>query len=228
VLLNARRDGAMVCFTVQDWGRGIAVEHQSRLFQKFQQIDSSSTRDVGGTGLGLSISKALVEEQGGRMWLDSQLGQGSSFSFTLPVAPGAEGEGEGPAPGEAQAHVLVVDDDPHVRPVLVRLLQRHGLRVSNASDGYGALSAVDSQMPDVILLDIKMPGLDGFEVLRRLKARADTAHIPVIILTANDLSDSTRAQGLDFGAHAYLEKPISYERLISTVSAAISMGEGRE
>lgn len=226
VLLSARRDGPMVNFTVQDWGRGIAGEQQSRLFQKFQQLDSSSTRDVGGTGLGLAISKALVEEQGGRMWLESQLGEGSSFSFTLPAAPGVEGESEQQTDGASQPHVLVVDDDPHVRPVLVRLLQRHGLRVSSASDGYQALSAVEAQPPDVILLDIKMPGLDGFEVLRRLKAQPATAHIPVLILTANDLSDSTRAQGLDLGAQAYLEKPIAYDRLISSVTAAMGLDEG--
>jgi PAS domain S-box-containing protein len=225
VLLGARRDGAMVSFTVQDWGRGIAPEQQARLFQKFQQLDSSSTRDVGGTGLGLAISKALVEEQGGRMWLDSHLGEGSSFSFTLPLAPGAEDEGA-QAVGEGQPLVLVVDDDPHVRPVLVRLLRRYGMRVSSASDGYAALGAVEAQPPDVILLDIKMPGLDGFEVLRRLKARPATAAIPVIILTADDLSDSTRAQGRDLGAHAYLEKPIAYERLINSVNAAIGRDGG--
>lgn len=334
VRLSAHRDGQMVSFTVQDWGRGIAQEHQTRIFQKFQQIDSSATRDVGGTGLGLAISKALVEEQGGRMWLESELARGSAFSFTLPVAPGAEGidggrpralvaeadpaaraalctaleevgwearpaegvqtllgmAGAGEArlvvvglplaiddeallralrasdgtadativlltdapPAELPRHtealprqspaavvaaraeqlqaerrplVLVVDDDPHVRPVLVRLLQRHGLRVANASDGYSALAAVEKQQPDVMLLDIKMPGLDGFEVLRRLHANPATAAIPVIILTANDLSESARAQGLDLGARAYLEKPIAYERLISTITGVLRVGE---
>ncbi len=334
VRLSARAEGQMVCFTVQDWGRGIAPEHQSRIFQKFQQIDSSATRDVGGTGLGLAISKALVEEQGGRMWLESEPARGSTFSFTLPLAPGAElqpgqarpkaivAEGEPslrgdlcvaleatgweaqpaadsaellallghggaslvvlglpfgadasllkglrtlpgaldasflllidrapaelprysetlprasePAAVAARAEqllaerrplVLVVDDDPNVRPVLVRLLQRHGLRVSNASDGYVALAAVEKLQPDVILLDIRMPGLDGFEVLRRLSANPVSAHIPVIILTANDLSETTRAQGLELGAKAYLEKPIAYERLISTINGVLRVGE---
>ncbi len=89
VLLSAQRDEQMVCFTVRDWGRGIADEHQLRIFEKFQQIDSSATRDTGGTGLGLAISKALVEEHGGHMWLESTLGVGSSFSFTLPIVPEA-------------------------------------------------------------------------------------------------------------------------------------------
>lgn len=223
VALSARHEGSTICFTVQDWGRGIAPEHQTALFQRFQQIDSSATRDVGGTGLGLAISKALVEEMGGRMWLDSELGQGSSFSFTLPVAPGGDEQSEKP-----ERHILVVDDDPHVRPVLVRLLQRHGLRVSSAHDGYGALAAVEAEVPDVVLLDIKMPGLDGFEVLRRLKSRPETAAVPIVILTANDLSDSTRAHGLQLGARAYLEKPITYERLVNTVYAVMEPdGESR-
>ena len=333
VVLSARRDGQLVAFAVQDWGRGIALEQQSRLFQKFQQIDSSTTREVGGSGLGLAISKALVEEQGGRIWLESRPGEGSTFSFTLPLVPGTERSGTprifvlehedrvrdalcdafladgwepqpasdvavleqlintmeadmvllGPAlsaqhaallrqlrakaataqlpvlllsdappadlprgvdalarqsdpatvvaraaqlRAERRPRVLVVDDDPHVRPVLVRLLQRHGLRVSNVGDGYSALAAADTQRPDLILLDVQMPGLDGFEVLRRLKASPETAHIPVIILTANDLSEAARSHGYTLGVQAYLEKPVSYERLISTVDTALGVSEG--
>ena len=332
VVVGAHREGPLLCFTVQDWGRGIAAEHHERIFEKFQQIDSSTTREVGGTGLGLAISKALVEEQGGRMWLTSEPAGGSTFSFTLPIAPGADrGEAGSPralvaeADGEARSAVcaalaaagweavpadgaaalleqarggeaelmvvgrplagdakllaelraaagtaaapmlllsddppaelprdsevigrarasegvagraaqllaarrplvLVVDDDPHVRPVLVRLLQRHGLRAAHAGDGYGALAAVERQRPDVMLLDIKMPGLNGFEVLRRLKANRATATIPVIILTANDLSEPARAEGQELGARAYLEKPIAYERLIGTIKSVLRAG----
>ncbi len=337
VLLSARHEGATICFTVRDWGRGIAREDQGRLFQKFQQIDSSATRDVGGTGLGLAISKALVEEQGGRIWLDSVPGKGSTFSFTLPAIPeanqpadlgaprtlallaglgparaavqaglsqagwetneiadpamimasaqaappdilivdlpadeaaaaalldaiaadevthmtlvlavGAGGGRERPGmillPPEAsgaeiveaaisamagrQPHILVVDDDPHVRPVLVRLLQRHGLRVTNVGDGFTALAAIERVRPDVVLLDVKMPGIDGTEVLRRIKENPATAATRVIILTANDLGDSLQAQVMRLGADGYLEKPITYERLISAVTAAVLSDEG--
>jgi PAS domain S-box-containing protein len=335
VLLSVHHDGAMVCFVVRDWGRGIAREDQDRLFQKFQQIDSSATRDVGGTGLGLAISKALVEEQGGRIWLESALAKGSTFSFTLPVVPDTVSDNDtgtaqplallaglgavsaavrdglrqagwqvyeiadtamipasakvvpsevlvvalpadedaaislldslasddatrttlvlaisdlGPRSGVTllpanasalqivdgilavlatrQPHVLVVDDDPHVRPVLVRLLQRHGLRVTNVADGYTALSAIERVRPDVVLLDVKMPGIDGTEVLRRIKQNPATAATRVIILTANDLGDSLQSQVLSLGADGYLEKPVTYERLISAVTSAIVPGEG--
>ncbi|EFO81014.1 PAS/PAC sensor hybrid histidine kinase [Oscillochloris trichoides DG-6] len=325
VLLSARTDGSMVYFSVRDWGRGIDLENQERIFQKFVQIDSSATRDVGGTGLGLSISKALVEEQGGRIWLESELGRGSTFTFTLPVAPGlptrTEPSGNQPLalllgftndtarlcaqfnsvgwqvrevddlsglvdlptahvliavlphdPSAAQAlldhlssneisrgmplltlgqphsptrpgikmiasdasvdqiiqaalsvvatrqlHVLVVDDDRYVRPVLVRLLQRHGFRVTNVADGLTALTIIEQARPDVVLLDVKMPGIDGTEVLRRIKENPLTAMTRVIILTANDLGESLQSQVLRLGADGYLEKPITYERLISMV-----------
>jgi CheY-like chemotaxis protein len=235
VKLSAQQDGGMVCFTVRDWGRGIPLDEQSRLFQKFQQLDSSATRDVGGTGLGLAISKALVEEHGGRMWLESKPGHGSRFSFTLPLAPGAQDVEVKPRPesfgaltGSQQSelrHVLVVDDDASVRSLFVRMLQRHGLLVSNASNGYEALSLAAQQRPDVILLDYKMPGLDGFEVLRRLKGQPATAAIPVIILTADELSQSAREYGLDLGARIFLDKPIAAERLINSVMDAIRREE---
>ncbi|GAB4447327.1 MAG: hypothetical protein OHK0015_51320 [Chloroflexi bacterium OHK40] len=218
VVISAHSEGSTVSFSIQDWGRGIAPEDQARIFQKFQQIDSSATRDVGGTGLGLAISKALVEEQGGRMWLETRPGHGSTFSFSLPAMI-REDHG-----AEATAHVLVVDDDPYVRPVLVRLLQRHGLHVSAADDGYVALAAAAEQQPDLILLDLKMPGLGGLEVLRRLKARPETASIPVIILTANDLDEPARQQGRELGAQDYLEKPIAYERLIGAIDAVLNDG----
>jgi len=332
VLLTARRDGAQVHFAVRDWGRGIAPEDQARLFQKFQQIDSSSTRDVGGTGLGLAISRALVEEHGGRMWLESAPAAGSIFHFTLPAADAAHAAealpplvllGAGPAtapalrdallgaglrvseaeperlvelaealrpdlllaelpagPGGAELLrqlradpfaqaaplvliaaeaegaresgalppdsppervaaaalaaiaaprplVLVVEDDPHVRPVLVRLLQRQGLRVGQASDGYSALAAAARLRPDVILLDIKMPGLDGYEVLRRLRASPTTAGVRVIILTASDLDEASRARARELAADEYLEKPIAAERLFAAIGRVLAQSEER-
>lgn len=108
------------------------------------------------------------------------------------------------------------------------MLERQSLRVTNARDGYEAIAAAERERPDLILLDIKMPGLDGFEVLRRLKGRPETAAIPVIILTAEGMNQSARAHGLDLGVHAYLEKPIAAERLISSVTAALRQGGTNE
>lgn len=224
VALSVRYEGAMVCFTVQDWGRGIAPEDQQRLFQKFSQIDSSATRDVGGTGLGLAISRALVEEQGGRIWLESTPGQGSIFRFTLPAL---ENETDAAGGSVARPRVLVVDDDPHVRPVLVRMLERQSMQVTSVGDGLSALEMAEARQPELILLDVKMPGIDGIEVLRRLRKNSATANIPVIILTANDLDETLQNQALDLGADGYLEKPISSERLVSAIGRVIGQNGSR-
>ncbi|NCC34506.1 MAG: response regulator, partial [Chloroflexia bacterium] len=227
VLLQVQRHENVVRFAVQDWGRGISPEHHERVFQRFQQLDSSSTREFSGTGLGLAISKTLVEEQGGNIWLESLLGQGSTFHFTLPIVPGSEGlafsSGE---PAQARrSHILVVEDDPYVRPVLIRLLQRYGLQVTHANDGFEALAAINLLQPDLVLLDIKMPGIDGLEVLYRMHQHPEMAHIPVIILTADDLNEDTRARGMELGARAYLEKPVGSERLINTINRVLAAEE---
>ncbi|NJN19771.1 MAG: response regulator [Oscillochloris sp.] len=329
VEVRASRDGNYVCFAVQDWGRGIAQLDQARLFQKFQQVDSSSTRETGGTGLGLAISRALVEEHGGRIWLESEEQQGSTFSFSLPIAndpathsasgqhvllcvpdgalqetlaAGFQQAGinvvsvdpahialrlqnaqpdlllAGDIPGdptrleflrklrnETRNHgvplvlisdrietsadikvlpqastaqlieetihkalevyrplVLVVDDDPNVRPVIARLLLRHGMRVRQAADGYEGLEIAARLRPDVILLDVMMPGIDGYEVLRRLRADPSTADVAVIILSANDLSDQSPQAVPELRIADHLEKPISAERLTNSISRVIA------
>ncbi|WP_129672450.1 ATP-binding protein [Candidatus Chloroploca sp. Khr17] len=227
VLLRVQRYENVVCFAVQDWGRGIPPEHHERVFQRFQQLDSSSTREFSGTGLGLAISKTLVEEQGGSIWLESAAGQGATFHFTVPIVPGSEGLAfsSGESIQARHSHILVVEDDPYVRPVLIRLLQRYGLQVTHANDGFEALAAINSLQPDLVLLDIKMPGIDGLEVLYRMHQHPEMAHIPVIILTADDLNEHTRARGMALGARAYLEKPIGSERLINTINRVLAAEE---
>ncbi|NJM09169.1 response regulator, partial [Candidatus Gracilibacteria bacterium] len=217
VQLNIQLDGSMVRFVVRDWGRGIDLDDQPRLFQKFQQLDNPATREVSGSGLGLAICKAIVEEHGGTIGLHSLPGNGSSFYFTLPLlAP------EPPSAAATRGTVLVVDDDADVRPVLVRLLQRHQFTVVAAADGPTALSLLEQECPDVILLDLRMPGMDGYEVLRRAQANAATAGIPTIILSANELG--LRAQALldTLGAVAYLEKPVPSDRLISVLERVLA------
>jgi PAS domain S-box-containing protein len=217
VLLSAQLCDKFVRFSVRDWGRGIAPEDQQRIFQKFQQLDSSPTRDAGGTGLGLAICKALVEEHGGRIWLEDAMPRGTIFHFTLPLAVDVAEKVDVPRQLKRQTLVLVVDDDPHVRPLLARLLEKHGFHVATAADGMEALEFVRYKQPDLILLDIKMPDIDGFEVLRQLKDMNHVHPIPVIILTANDLGEITRTRALRLGAFVYLEKPIASERLIGAI-----------
>jgi CheY-like chemotaxis protein len=118
--------------------------------------------------------------------------------------------------------VLVVEDDAHVRPVLVRVLERGGFQVAEAADGLAALELVQRLPPDLVLLDIRMPGVDGYEVLRRLKQHPAYQHIPVVVLTASDLGDVARKQVLDMGAALFLEKPIGSEELLTEIKRLLS------
>lgn len=339
VELSATGGEDVVRFTVRDYGRGIAPEDHRRIFEKFQQTDSSLTRDVGGTGLGLAICKALVEEHGGRIWLDSALGHGATFSFTLPMAAGAGPsatqqrnsgrptiivvddnpimrevlrdilESEGYAILEASSGaealqlarlvqavlmtldvmmpgldgfdvlqvlrrdplthnlpvlcisassehalgltlggvgfllkpfspvelidqvrrlvapphrcVLIVDDDDHVRPTLARLLKRAGFRVTDAPNGRAALDLVQRDPPDLILLDIRMSGMDGYELLRRLKRDPGHRHIPVVVLTAVEPDGSIQRSAADLGVALYLEKPIASDELLVEIERVL-------
>jgi PAS domain S-box-containing protein len=340
VELSARQEIGAVAFAVRDFGRGIAPEDHQRIFDKFHQIDSSLTRDVGGTGLGLAICKALVAEHGGKIWIESILGKGATFAFTLPLATSnapvvaldptsdqptvlvvddsapmralicglleqagyqvAEADSGASAlqlarllqpqlitldvmlpdldgfdviqvlrndpltrdlpvlfvsatsereralalGGNAfiskpftndelitqirtllaprQRHVLVVDDDYHVRPTLARLLQRGGFQVSEAADGRTGLELIERNPPDLVLLDIRMPDIDGYEVLRRLKLNPLHQHIPVVILTASDLGKSAQQRALALGAVRYLEKPIASGDLLAEIERILS------
>jgi CheY-like chemotaxis protein len=177
-----------------------------------------------------ALLDSLASDEATRTMLVLAIGDVGQRSGVMLLPAGASAEqiitGTIAALATRQPHVLVVDDDPHVRPVLVRLLQRQGLRVTNVGDGYTALSAIERVRPDVVLLDVKMPGIDGTEVLRRIKQNPATAATRVIILTANDLGDSLQGQVLGLGADGYLEKPITYERLISAVTSAMLPGGG--
>jgi CheY-like chemotaxis protein len=118
--------------------------------------------------------------------------------------------------------VLLVEDDNHVRPVLARLIERGGFQVVEAADGSAALEHIQQTQPDLILLDIRMPGMDGYEVLRRIKSNPVYQHIPVVVLTASDLDDSARQRALDLGAALYLEKPIASEDLLAEIEQILS------
>jgi PAS domain S-box-containing protein len=340
VELSASISSGAISFAVRDHGRGIAPDDHQRIFEKFHQIDSSLTRNVGGTGLGLAICKALVEEHGGRVWVESALGQGATFAFTLPLATsdapvaisrteidqptilvvddsaqtrelirgvlqqegflvaeadcgaaalqlarllqpqiitldimlpdldgfdvmqvlrndpltrdlpvlfvsatseheramalGGSGFISKPFSNQElitqvrklhaprQRRVLVVDDDHHVRPTLARLLQRGGFLVTEASDGRSALELIERNPPDLVLLDIRMPDIDGYEVLRQLKQHPTLSHIPVVILTASDLGANDKQRAFELGASRYLQKPIASGDLLSEIDRILA------
>jgi PAS domain S-box-containing protein len=215
------RDGMLV--RVTDTGIGMTPEQMGRLFRDFSQADSSTTRKYGGTGLGLAISQRLARMMGGEITMESQPGRGSTFCAWLPrAADGVESAAavvEGPSPtkpapaldrGETNARtVVVIDDDPTVHDLLSQMLTREGYAVALAATGVEGLNLVRELKPAAVILDIKLPDLDGWTVLAALKGSPELADIPVIVLTIVD----DRARGYALGAAEYLVKPIDRKRL---------------
>jgi len=202
-------------FAVSDTGIGMTPEQMERLFQEFSQADASVTRRYGGTGLGLALSRRLARMMGGDITVKSEAGRGSTFTMHVPATVAKAGAEPTltVAPATGAETVLVIDDDPAVRDLVQRFLAKEGYRVAVASSGEEGLRLAKELRPDAITLDVIMPGLDGWAVLSRLKADADLAEIPVIMLTLVD----DRSLGYTLGATEYLTKPLDRERLLAAL-----------
>jgi CheY-like chemotaxis protein len=209
-----------VVFSVKDTGIGMTPDQQARLFQAFTQADASTSRRYGGTGLGLVISRRICQMMDGDITVESEPGKGSVFTVRLPATvpgrrtpppPRAETPVDLvlPAAAEGSDTVLVIDDDDNAREILARGLAKEGFRVLRASSGEEGLKVAREQRPDVITLDILMPGMDGWAVLKTLKSDPKVAEIPVVLITMVDGRD----MGKTLGAADYLPKPIDRERL---------------
>ncbi len=200
-------------FHVRDTGIGMTAEQLGKLFKPFTQIDSSTTRRYEGTGLGLVISRSLAEMMGGEILVESEYGKGSTFSLRMPAAPytdaiqpEANETSEVPQPGT----VLVIDDDPVVRDLMHRFLEKEGYHVVTVGTGMDGVRLARELKPFAITLDVMMAGMDGWEVLTTLKANPATSDIPVIMVTIVD----DKNLGYALGATDYMTKPIDRERLI--------------
>ena len=207
---------------VADTGIGIPVEEQETVFEEFRQGEAEEHRGRGGTGLGLAIVRKLVLVLGGTVSLESHPGKGSRFTLLLPreapveaVAPVAEILAP-PETAGRQKMVLVVDDDESVRRLLAFELAPYGLKILEAQDGREAIELARSEKPDAILLDVLMPGLDGWQTLRALKESPETRSIPVVMVSVVE----NRALGISLGAFDYLVKPVDRAALFLTLSRA--------
>lgn len=179
VWLRATRQDEKILFQVQDQGRGIPADRLEAIFGRFQQVDASDSRKKGGTGLGLAICRSIVQQHGGRIWAESTLGEGSTFSFVLPALR------ETTLPPEIAngPQVLLCDDDASIRTVVKTMLEQQGYQVVAVGSGEQAVEQATRSRPDVILLNLVMPQMNGWETMATLKERATTSNIPIILIS---------------------------------------------
>ncbi|MBF0226012.1 MAG: response regulator [Desulfobacterales bacterium] len=211
-------DGDWLTFRVIDTGIGMTPEQQKKLFQAFSQADASTTRQFGGTGLGLAISRHVCQLMGGDITVESEIGKGSTFSIRLPVEVIIEKvediENLPKKLTDITASnnlnmILVIDDDQKAREMVTRILTKEKFKVASAGNGEEGLKLAQEIHPDVIILDILMPGMDGWAVLAALKANPELADIPVVMLSVLDEENI----GFALGASDYLTKPVDRDRL---------------
>ena len=226
VSLDVRRapqpGGDQISFVVTDSGIGLTPEQLGRLFKEFSQADSSTTRKYGGTGLGLVISRRICQQMGGDISVSSDYGKGSIFTVRLPAVVVAHVPAA-PVPVAvsprlesttgAAGTLLVIDDDPVMCDLVTRIMGKQGFRVVSASNGEDGLRLANELRPDAIVLDLVMPGLDGWAVLARLKADPALAEIPVSIISVAE----ERNKAFAVGAADYLTKPVDRARLVSVL-----------
>jgi CheY-like chemotaxis protein len=240
-----------IAIAVKDSGIGIAADKFQRVFHAFEQVDAGTSRQYGGTGLGLAISRRIAELLGGDITLRSQPGEGSTFTLvvpeetaetgaraapisqqqaaaeaTLPLSPALIPDGIGDdratlEPGDTI--ILVIEDDPAFARILAEMIHRKGHRVLAAADGESGLALARRHRPTGILLDVMLPGMDGWTVMQRLKADVATRHIPVHFISATD--DATR--GLELGAVGFLTKPVSRESITMAFDRLMHFAGGR-
>ena len=204
-----------VVFQVRDQGRGIPADKVDTIFERFQQLDASDSREKGGSGLGLTICRSIVQQHGGEIWVTSGPDSGSEFSFSIPHMH-VEREAV-PVRKAAIGKLLVCDDDPSVREVLTAILERHEYEVIAVADGRTALQEAERHQPDAILLDLVMPDWDGWQTLAALRASALASQIPVLIVSV--LSREEAGENVEI---PWIRKPLDEATLLSAIANSIA------
>ncbi len=229
-LLVALNTDKELQFTVSDTGIGISDEDKKVIFEEFRQLDGTTSRKFGGTGLGLAISKKILGLLGGKIWVASIEGEGSVFSFTIPIKYVPVKSIVEPFPinietlrKNSKNPILIIDDDPEVRYTIGQYLISRGYKVIFADSGEAGIKLAIENQPFAITLDLLLPSRDGWSILKELKENSETKNIPVILISI--IGDKNLGYGL--GAFEYFIKPISAEKLLSTFSKLESLANKR-
>ncbi len=250
IAISARILEEQAHVSVEDTGPGIAAEHHDLIFTTFYQVESSRARESEGLGLGLSITKKIVESAGGRIWVTSEIGKGSCFTFTIPLATNEqllgykeiseaheqvasaqrmEREGKQSQPalttrveGSKPYTLLVVDDEPANLKVLINRLHSLQYSVIAVGSGQEALDIIETEQVDLLVLDLMMPHMTGYEVCQTIRQKLDLVDLPIIILTAaGQLSDLVIS--FQLGANDYLQKPVNLKELEMRIESLLLM-----
>lgn len=240
ISISASRNGSSVEVRVSDTGIGIPDDKQVLIWQSFQQLDASSDRQYAGTGLGLPITKQLVTLHGGDIRVESVVGEGSSFIFTLPVSSQSEKQGKERTTASVQisasekdlsvtepdavisARILFADDEAVNHHVVESQLKGRGYSLRLTASGEDALKAIEEQQPDLVLLDIMMPLMDGYQVCRKIREKYTANEMPVIMITArNQVADLV--EGLAAGANDFISKPYSGRELAARIETHLEL-----
>ncbi len=236
-------DAVKLSFRVRDSGIGIPADIKANLFDVFTQADGTVTRKYGGSGLGLAICKRIVNMMSGEIWVESEVGLGSSFFFTTPFQIDRTGSGMAvfdceaervaPISGDADyveafadVSILLVEDNPINQRVATEMLSRAGIRVDAADNGLSAISAIKKKRYDVVLMDVQMPEMDGIEVTRIVRSELNMQDLPIIALTAHTMVGD-RDRCLDAGMNDYLSKPIDRASLLNILKKNIGLKSGQ-
>ncbi|MDX7950860.1 ATP-binding protein [Lichenihabitans sp. Uapishka_5] len=211
-----------IAFSVTDTGIGMAPDKLTRLFNRFTQLDSSIQREFGGSGLGLSISQRLIELMGSRITVESQVGHGSTFAFSLPLPEAVHRPTHlpQPRPGKGRAlRILLVEDLPTNQEIIASMLMGEGHSVTVRADGAAGIEAASGAPFDVILMDIQMPGMDGVAATQAIRAAGPNARTPILALTANVMAEQIRVYR-NAGMSGHIGKPVSRRELIAAVQSS--------